>query len=386
MWSRSQERGAWSVEGVERMKPMGRRNPGSGPGSVFVFHSETSGQLLTMSAPGYPDNKAPYPMPQYGGHSVAPYPGPPGGYGDPSQAPPPGFNMGYNADHPPVMYQPGPAPGPEYGGSPGGISPAPAMAPAAVPVGVPPGLEYLTQIDQILIHQKVELLEAFIGFETNNQYEIKNSLGQKIYKAKEKNDCCTRNCCGSLRSFDMKIKDNMDREVIRLIRPFRCVSCWCPCCLQEMEVQAPPGTTIGYIKQDWHPFTPRFSIQGANKETVMKLEGPCFACNCCGDVNFELKGKDGGHSIGRISKQWSGLLKEVFTDTDNFGIQFPLDMDVKMKAVLMGACFLIVRFHVLREGRGGQPAQHCVFITGKKKMGKQQHESENFPFLFFSFF
>lgn len=77
-------------------------------------------------------------------------------------------------------------------------------------------------------------LSAFIGFETNNQYEIKNSLGQKIYKAKEKNDCCTRNCCGSLRSFDMKIKDNADREVIRLIRPFRCVSCWCPCCLQEV--------------------------------------------------------------------------------------------------------------------------------------------------------
>jgi len=55
-----------------------------------------------------------------------------------------------------------------------------------------------------------------------------------------------------------------------------------------MEVQAPPGTTIGYVKQDWHPCYPRFSIQGANKETVMKLEGPCLACNCCGDVNFEV--------------------------------------------------------------------------------------------------
>lgn len=56
----------------------------------------------------------------------------------------------------------------------------------------------------------------------------------------------------------------------------------------QMEVQAPPGTTIGYVKQDWHPFLPKFSIQGANKETVLKLEGPCFACNCCGDVNFEV--------------------------------------------------------------------------------------------------
>lgn len=58
---------------------------------------------------------------------------------------------------------------------------------------------------------------------------------------------------------------------------------------------------------------------------------------------LQLKSKDGDKPIGRISKQWSGLLKEVFTDTDNFGIQFPLDLDVKIKAVLMGACFLIVR-------------------------------------------
>uniref|UniRef100_A0A669CQI0 Phospholipid scramblase n=1 Tax=Oreochromis niloticus TaxID=8128 RepID=A0A669CQI0_ORENI len=312
------------------------RNRGIALGSVtlsFFLHPE---KLCTMSAPVYPGapNQPPYPMSQPGG---VPCPVSPG-YGHPSHGPPPGFNMGYTKQ-PAVMYQPvpiGPVPGPEYGGPSGGISPAPGVP--AVPVGVPPGLEYLTQIDQILIHQNVE---AFIGFEKNRQYEIKNILGQKIYNAKEKSDCCTRNCCGSLRSFDMTIKDNMDREVIRLIRPFRCVSCCCPCCLQEMEVQAPPGTTIGYVKQDWHPFLPTFSIQGANKETLMRLEGPYFACNCCEDLNFELKGKDGDTPIGRISRQWSGLLKEAFSDTDNFGIQFPLDLDVKMKAVLMGACFLV---------------------------------------------
>ncbi len=46
--------------------------------------------------------------------------------------------------------------------------------------------------------------------------------------------------------------------------------------------------------------------------------------------------------IGKISKQWTGLLREAFTDSDNFGIQFPMDLDVKMKAVMIGACFLIV--------------------------------------------
>jgi hypothetical protein len=36
------------------------------------------------------------------------------------------------------------------------------------------------------------------------------------------------------------------------------------------------------------------------------------------------------------------LLREIFTDADYFGITFPIDLDVRMKAVMLGACFLIV--------------------------------------------
>lgn len=46
--------------------------------------------------------------------------------------------------------------------------------------------------------------------------------------------------------------------------------------------------------------------------------------------------------MGKISKKWSGLAKEAFTDADTFGISFPMDLDVRMKAVLIGACMLIV--------------------------------------------
>ena len=37
----------------------------------------------------------------------------------------------------------------------------------------------------------------------------------------------------------------------------------------------------------------------------------------------------------------SGLLKEAFTDADIFGINFPMDLDVRMKAVCLATCFLI---------------------------------------------
>ena len=51
---------------------------------------------------------------------------------------------------------------------------------------------------------------------------------------------------------------------------------------------------------------------------------------------------DGKTEVGKISKKWSGIMKEAFSDADNFGVQFPLDMDVRTKATLIGATFLIV--------------------------------------------
>ena len=37
--------------------------------------------------------------------------------------------------------------------------------------------------------------------------------------------------------------------------------------------------------------------------------------------------------VGKISKQWTGVMKEAFTDADNFGVNFPVDLDVKVKAI-----------------------------------------------------
>lgn len=51
---------------------------------------------------------------------------------------------------------------------------------------------------------------------------------------------------------------------------------------------------------------------------------------------------DEKHHIGVIQKEWSGFARELFTVSDMFGIHFPLDLDVKIKAVLLGACLLIV--------------------------------------------
>uniref|UniRef100_A0A8D0L3N4 Phospholipid scramblase n=1 Tax=Sphenodon punctatus TaxID=8508 RepID=A0A8D0L3N4_SPHPU len=214
----------------------------------------------------------------------------------------------------------------------------PAWMPAIPPLpNCPPGLEYLSQVDQLLIHQQTELLEIVTPFETNNKYEIKNSLGQRIYFAAEQSGFLMRQW-GSSRSFTLRFFDNIGQEVMAVERPFNLLF---SSLFQELEVQAPPGKPIGYVIQKSYNYAPEFAIQNEERIDILKLVGPCITCSCFEDTRFEVLNLDGS-SLGCISKQWSGFAREVFTDADNFGIQFPLELEVKMKAVLLGACFLIV--------------------------------------------
>ncbi|GFY78767.1 phospholipid scramblase 1, partial [Trichonephila inaurata madagascariensis] len=107
-----------------------------------------------------------------------------------------------------------------------------------------------------------------------------------------------------------------------------------------LEVSAPPGQLVGRVVQEWSILTPQFRIENASGETVLRIEGPFCTFSICGDVEFEVLSTN-GVKVGKISKQWSGLLREAFTDADHFGITFPMDLDVKMKATLLGALFLI---------------------------------------------
>ncbi|XP_026470344.1 phospholipid scramblase 1 isoform X2 [Ctenocephalides felis] len=209
------------------------------------------------------------------------------------------------------------------------------------PPNCPPGLEYLTTVDKLLVKQKVEILEVLTTFETENKFTIKNGNGDKVFYAAEQTDCCTRNFCGPLRPFEMKIMDIYKNQVIHLHRPLACMSCCFPCCLQTMEVSSPPGTVIGTIEQEWSILTPTFIIKDAGGNPVFKMEGPMCRFSCGGNVDFKILTLDGTAEIGLISKQWSGILRELFTDADYFGVSFPMDLDVKMKAVLLGAVFLV---------------------------------------------
>ena len=102
-----------------------------------------------------------------------------------------------------------------------------------------------------------------------------------------------------------------------ITRPFRfsnvCTPCILPinfCCLQDLTVTAANGQVLGHVVQRWSLCAPRFDVRDASGATVLEIRGPICICQCA-VVNFEVYAPGSSQPIGRISKQWGGLVKEL---------------------------------------------------------------------------
>ncbi|KAK7483136.1 hypothetical protein BaRGS_00025632 [Batillaria attramentaria] len=188
-------------------------------------------------------------------------------------------------------------------------------------------------------------------------------MGQRVFDAAEETNCLIRQCCGPKRPFTIHVKNNFGQEVLLVKREMKlCVlcneNCECcgRCCQDEVKIYNGQQELLGSMRRNFAPCYPRFTLYDPSENPTLILQGPCccaFGCEQCCVVKFErpftlhIKNNFGQilttdkNQVGEISKQFSGLLKELFTDADNFGIKFPLDMQVDLKANLLGSVFLI---------------------------------------------
>ncbi|KAL5021054.1 hypothetical protein ScPMuIL_000209 [Solemya velum] len=219
-------------------------------------------------------------------------------------------------------------------------------APASV-TGCPPGLEYLAQLDQLIVMQQVSLLEVLTAWEVRNKFIVSNSMGQQVYTATEESDMCMRQCCGPSRGFMMHITDNNGQEIIRAEREFKCCAgcCWCANghCGWEMRVEAPVGTVIGFIRQRQSKWKMHLAVYDDQDNHLFTTWAPCCPCQgicCTDDINFPFTDKGGRQVVANMAKQWAGL-QELVTDADRFSLTFPPSLDVKQKAILFASVFMV---------------------------------------------
>ncbi len=193
-------------------------------------------------------------------------------------------------------------------------------------------VERLSSISSLVVSQHKEWGEILTGFETKNRYVVSDVAGSRLYlAAEEAGSTLLRLFLKGLRPFTIAVLTEDGQVVLRIMRPFRFY-------FHRAEVVDSQGQPLGVIERRFSVLRRIYSVLDSSGEEVFQLFGPILH-----PWTFQIR--NDGVEYGKITKKWSGLLKEGFTDADNFGVMFPAEWDVKLKALFLGAVFLIDFVH-----------------------------------------
>jgi uncharacterized protein YxjI len=193
-------------------------------------------------------------------------------------------------------------------------------------------------------------LEALTGCVVENKFKIFAATpnGEKaqlpVLKVKESSTCFQQLCCGSSRGFQMTLTTNEGQEILQLDAPFKWQCCCGACDPRVLYVKSgsaskSPGVVLGSIEDGFSILSPNLAIKNEIGDIIYRLTGEaCPCCHCSYSVQImDMK----GNQVGEITKKWGGCTKEVFTDSDNFHVIFPVSADPKQRALILGAVFLV---------------------------------------------
>ena len=185
------------------------------------------------------------------------------------------------------------------------------------------------------IEQRKEWGEILTGFETRNKYRVADLANQTVFEVEEESGgisaLLARFLLTHLRPFTIRLFSPEGREIFTLQRPFRFY-------FHELEVRKPGGAVLDRVVRRFALLRRLYTLRDRHGREIYQLFGPVIR-----PWTFLIK--EDGREIGKIVKRWSGLVKESFTDADNFGLELPAALDTDLKALFLGATFLIDFVH-----------------------------------------
>jgi uncharacterized protein YxjI len=189
----------------------------------------------------------------------------------------------------------------------------------------------LAKTKAVVIRQVKEWGEILVGFEARNRFEILDEAGRPIGKAAEEagglSAILLRNFLGRCRPSTIHIYDLEGKEVATGRKPFRLY-------FHRMELFE-GEKRVGAIQRKFSIFHRLFALEDASGTEVLRIKSPWLRI-----WTFKLLADD--KEVGRISKRWGGVLKEMFSDADTFGVEFTHpSLPLSVKELLVVGVFLI---------------------------------------------
>ncbi len=193
----------------------------------------------------------------------------------------------------------------------------------------------------LVVRQRYEIAE-FFGFETRNKYEVFGEDGQMLgYVAEQQKGILgflLRQFIGHWRSFTLHFFDLQRGLSFVAHHPFRLL-------FQRLEIHDAQGRRLGALQQRFAILRRKFDVEDARGSVIMNMEAGVFHF-----WTFPIF--KGAREVGSIKKRWSGGLTELFTDTDNFQIEFnDPSVGTEDKILLLAAAVFVDLNYFERKAR-----------------------------------
>lgn len=156
------------------------------------------------------------------------------------------------------------------------------------------------------------------------QRDVTTDLGEVIFNLK-------RELIGRT-SIRFNLHDKTDREVISLRPVFSFIR-------PRLEIFVEDELASQLRMKCLFSCSPTYFICSPQNRKMLKIRAPPF-----GQTRFVLRLKDfNRRQIGTVTKKWNGEAEEIFSDSNEFQVDFSKELEVPYKAAVIGFCVLIIQ-------------------------------------------
>ena len=188
----------------------------------------------------------------------------------------------------------------------------------------------LTRHQELVVRQIVERLEAFTGIETENRYGVLTPEGEELLYAYEESGFLARFLLKSHRPLTINVVDNNHQHVLAARRGFFWIN-------SHLYMHDSSDQIIGSLHRQFKVIGRRFILLDGSGNQIAEIRGQgIFRPNTFRIYDMQ------DQEIARITKQWGGVMREMFTDADTFLVEYyNQGLDQTMRTLILASAFSI---------------------------------------------
>ncbi|KAK2578865.1 hypothetical protein KPH14_001273 [Odynerus spinipes] len=195
------------------------------------------------------------------------------------------------------------------------------------------GTHFLAGVEQLEI-QRIVNLSTLLGLAgKEKQYRIKVPKAETIFLAMESRTEREERYTRGLSGFALIFLDPAGETAFVVKK--NPIWKYMPGPVHKVTVES--MGLIGSVEQNFSLLGPSFTVYDASRRPLCNIYGP-NVCGCCmyKESQFQIISIDRSHQIASLMHQWDDVSHDY-----TFLLTFPIDLNVRLKSLLLGASFLM---------------------------------------------